>query len=269
MALRARDRPPQATGDQHGVDLARIGCSGWQYKHWRGDFYPVKLAQHRWLEYYAARFNTVEINSTFYRLPEASAFSKWQRQAPPGFVYAVKASRFLTHMKKLKDPEEPVDRFLQRARKLRAGLGPVLFQLPPRWPVNLERLATFLRTLPPRHRYVIEFRDPTWYSDEVNALLERHGVARCLHDMEGSASGKTAVGPFVYVRFHGVEKYSGSYADRILDDWADWLAARIRAGVPVYGYFNNDTGGHAPRDAARLRARIDDRIAPGRRLPVD
>ena len=121
-----------------------------------------------------------------------------------------------------------------------------------------------MRTLPPRHRYVIEFRDPTWYADEVFALLERHGVALCLHDMHGSSSGKTAVGPFVYVRFHGAEKYGGSYRDRTLDEWAEWLSVRVRTDAPIYAYFNNDIGGHAPRDAARLRMRLDERVTHSR-----
>jgi uncharacterized protein YecE (DUF72 family) len=261
MTQALRRRPPFATGNHRDEPLARIGCSGWQYKHWRGDFYPDKLPQHRWLEYYSARFNTVEINNTFYRLPEAPAFSRWAGQAPPGFVYAVKASRFLTHMKKLKDPQEPLNRLLERADHLDAALGPVLFQLPPRWPLNIERLSVFLEALPPRHRYAIEFREPTWYADDVLALLERHHVALCLHDMPGSASQRIITGRFVYVRFHGVEKYSGSYSDRTLDEWADWLSGRLTAGIPVYAYFNNDIGGHAPRDAVRLRTRLVERVA--------
>jgi uncharacterized protein YecE (DUF72 family) len=234
----------------------RVGCSGWQYKHWRGDFYPADLPQSRWLDFYASRFDTVEINNTFYRLPEAPTFAAWKRRAPQGFVYAVKASRFLTHMKKLKDPREPLQRFFTRARRLEGAFGPVLYQLPPHWPVNLERLDTFLRLLPRGRRQAIEFREPSWYADPVFALLEHHHVALCLHDMQGSASGRLAIGPFVYVRFHGVQKYSGSYSDAALDGWAEWLAGRSRAGLPVYAYFNNDTGGHAPRDAVRLRDRI-------------
>src|SRR4051812_39182977 len=165
----------------------RIGCSGWQYRHWRGDFYPAELPQHEWLNYYAERFDTVEINNTFYRLPEAATFASWGRRAPRGFVYAVKASRFLTHMKKLKDPEEPIARFFTRAKRLEHAFGPVLYQLPPRWPVNLERLETFLEALPRTRRHTIEFREPSWYCDEVFALLERHKVSLCLHDMAGSA----------------------------------------------------------------------------------
>jgi uncharacterized protein YecE (DUF72 family) len=231
---------------------ARVGCSGWQYKHWRGDFYPLGLPQSRWLEYYAERFNTVEINNSFYRLPDTSTFLSWRKRAPPEFVYAVKASRFLTHMKKLKDPEQPLQLFFSRAHNLGRTLGPVLYQLPPRWTVNLERLTIFLRALPKKRQHVIEFREPSWYNDNVFALLEQYGVGLCLHDMAGSASGQLAVGPLTYVRFHGTSKYGGSYDDVALEQWAAWLAERVRAGAPVYAYFNNDVGGHAPRDAKRL-----------------
>jgi uncharacterized protein YecE (DUF72 family) len=238
-----------------------IGCSGWQYRHWRGVFYPAELRPARWLEHYAAHFNTVEINNTFYRLPEGSRFDEWRRRAPSGFVYAVKASRFLTHMKKLKDPDEPLDRLFVRTAKLGRTLGPTLYQLPPKWPVNVERLERFLGVLPRRRRHAIEFRDASWYCDDVFALLERHRVALCLHDMAGSSTGRLSVGPFVYVRFHGVEKYSGRYSDQTLNTWAGWLAQRVRDGAPVYAYFNNDTGGHAPRDAVRLRAAVIGRLA--------
>jgi uncharacterized protein YecE (DUF72 family) len=237
-----------------------IGCSGWQYKHWRGDFYPSDLVQSRWLEYYAERFDTVEINNTFYRLPPPETFAAWRQRAPAGFVYAVKASRFLTHMKKLKDPDEPIRRLFTGARRLGKTLGPVLYQLPPRWPVNLDRLDVFLKALPATRLHALEFREPSWYSDEVFSRLEHHKVALCLHDMQGSATGKLPVGPFVYVRFHGSAKYTGRYPDEALDPWAEWLAARARAGVPVYAYFNNDVGGHAPRDAVRLREAIAARM---------
>ena len=240
--------------------LVRVGCSGWQYKHWRGDFYPAELPQRQWLEYYSEQFDTVEINNSFYRLPESATFSSWRDRAPAGFTYAVKASRFLTHMKKLKDPEGPVTLFFERARSLGRALGPVLYQLPPRWPVNIERFRAFLQTLPKRRRHVVELREPSWYCDEVFDALRQHKVGLCLHDMAGSASGRIEVGPIVYVRFHGPAKYSGSYSDEALDGWAEWLATRARAGVPVYAYFNNDIGGHAPRDAVRLRDALMKRI---------
>lgn len=239
----------------------RIGCSGWQYQHWRGDFYPAELPASRWLEYYAERFDTVEVNNTFYRLPEASTFASWGRRAPRGFLYAVKASRYLTHMKKLNDPQDPLRLFFTRATRLGRSFGPVLYQLPPRWPLNLERLQTFLEALPKRRRHAIEFRDPSWYAPEALSLLDRHGVALCLHDMQGSASGKRAVGPFVYVRFHGTTTYGGRYSDATLDEWARWLGACAARGRAVYAYFNNDTGGHAPRDAMRLRDRIRRHVA--------
>jgi len=252
----------------------RIGCSGWQYKHWRGDFYPAGLPQSKWFAHYAAHFDTVEINNSFYRLPPAETFAKWRTQAAPTFLYAVKASRFLTHMKKLKDPEEPLVRFFENARELGARLGPVLFQLPPRWPINLERFEHFLQALRDvrtrltprsatfRQLDAVEFREPSWYDDRVYGLMQRYRITMCLHDMQGSATGRVSIGPFVYVRFHGWTKYSGRYSDECLDEWADWLSGRIAEGLDVFAYFNNDIGGHAPRDAVRLRERIHDRSGP-------
>jgi uncharacterized protein YecE (DUF72 family) len=242
-----------------------VGCSGWQYRHWRGDFYPAELPQARWLEYYASKFDTVEINNTFYRLPEAPTFTAWRQRVPARFIFAVKASRFLTHMKKLKDPAEPLERLFSRARNLGPSLGPVLYQLPPHWTLDLDRFQIFLRELPKRRRHVFEFRETSWYSEEVFALLEKHGATLCLHDMAGSATGKLAIGPFVYVRFHGTTKYAGSYADETLNGWADWMAERVEKGCAIYAYFNNDTGGHAPRDAVRLRDALAKRIHKGSR----
>jgi uncharacterized protein YecE (DUF72 family) len=242
-------------------DRIRVGCSGWQYKHWRGDFYPAELPTSRWFDRYARIFDTVEINNSFYRWPPAETFEKWRAQAPPSFVYAVKASRFLTHMKKLKDPEEPVERTFENVRHLGRHLGPVLYQLPPRWGLNIERLERFLLTLPKRRMHAVEFREPSWYVDHVFDLLRKHKVALCLHDMHGSSTGKMVVGPFIYARFHfGTQKYGGGYDDARLDEWAEWLAEQARVGLPVFAYFNNDVGGHAPRDAVRLRERIQRRL---------
>ena len=242
---------------RHG--RARVGCSGWQYKHWRGDFYPAALPQSRWFEHYAQTFDTVEINNSFYRLPERETFASWAERAPARFEFAIKASRFLTHMKKLKDPEEPIDRLFSRMEALGRHLGPVLYQLPPGWKVDVERFAHFLGALPRVTRHVVEFREPSWYAPEIRALMERHRVALCLHDMQGSATERARVGPFVYVRFHGAtSKYGGGYSADRLRRWAGWLNAQRADGCDVYAYFNNDVGGHAPRDAVTLRRMLEE-----------
>jgi uncharacterized protein YecE (DUF72 family) len=254
----------------HYRQQVRVGCSGWQYRHWGTSFYPQGVPQSRWFAHYATVFDTVEINNSFYRLPSADTFAKWRDLAPPRFLYAVKASRFLTHMKKLKDPDDPLIRLFENVRELGPRLGPVLYQLPPNFGINLERLEGFLSAirsaarktgLGMRSHHVVEFRDPSWYDERVFELLSRYGVAMCLHDMQGSATERRAIGPCAYVRFHqGTSKYSGRYDDRRLDAWAEWLVERIAEGLDVFAYFNNDTGGHAPRDAVRLRDRIDTRM---------
>jgi uncharacterized protein YecE (DUF72 family) len=259
----ARDGTP----DLQPRDAApvRVGCSGWQYKHWRGDFYPADLPTSRWFHWYAQTFDTVEINNSFYRWPDPETFDKWREQAPRRFIYAVKAARFLTHMKKLKDPDEPVRRTFENASHLGLHLGPVLYQLPPRWPVNIDRLQAFLKTLPKGRLHTIEFREPSWYSDDVFDLLRKYRVALCLHDMQGSATGKMAIGPFIYVRFHfGTQRYGGAYEDGRLNEWAVWLSECAQRGMNVFAYFNNDVGGHAPRDAVRLRDRIMARLQSSR-----
>ncbi len=240
---------------------ARVGCSGWLYKDWRGTFYPATLPTRAWLAYYATKFDTVELNGTFYRLPEAAKFSAWRTNVPAGFLFAMKASRFLTHMKRLREPDEPLARLFDRARPLGRSLGPVLYQLPPAWARDRDRLATFLRALPRRRQHVIEFRDPRWYTPDVFALLEQHRVSLCLHDMEGSATARHIVGPLAYVRFHGVPKYAGRYRTPVLEDWADWMTGQLAAGRPVFAYFNNTIAGQATRDAARLLAALDAREA--------
>ncbi len=231
----------------------RIGCSGWQYRHWRGNFYPQELPVARWFLHYASRFDTVELNNSFYRLPDRETFARWRAAAPPGFLFAVKASRYLTHMKKLKDAAEPLARMFKNVRGLGRRLGPVLYQLPPHWARDVGRLDRFLDLIPRDVLQAIEFRDPSWYADEVYETLERHHVALCLHDMKGSASGRLIAGPFLYVRFHGSgPRYGGRYPDSVLADWAQWLTEQRSSGRAIYAYFNNDVGGHAPRDAARL-----------------
>ena len=240
-----------------GPGQVRIGCSGWMYAHWRGRFYPEKLAARKWFGFYAEHFDTVEINNSFYRLPKAETFDSWQAQAPAGFCYAVKANRFLTQAKKLKDCEEPLDRMMTPVRHLGSTLGPILYQLPPRFRLNLERLEQFLSLLPKDVTNIFEFRDTSWFVDEVFALLDRHGAGFCAHDMPGLETPRIATGRAAYVRFHGGEgKYWGRYPDERLLGWADWMADQARNGRTVWVYFNNDIDGHAIQDALTLKAII-------------
>ena len=235
----------------------RIGTSGWVYDHWRGIFYPEHLSQADWLAYYAREFDTVEINNSFYRLPKEAAFDAWRAQAPPGFVYAVKASRFLTHLKKLKDPGEPLATFFARAGRLGGKLGPVLYQLPPHWRANLPRFEDFLRALPGEYTHAVEFRDESWLAEEVFRLMERHGVAHCLHDMPPLRVPLRITAPFVYIRFHGDPAYGGRYREKTLETWAGRIEDWRRQKLEVYVYFNNDWGGYALADARTLKRLLD------------
>lgn len=243
--------------------MIRIGCSGWNYKHWQGRFYSEKSSSKDWFNEYASRFSTVEINNTFYRLPDASVFVKWRKQAKKNFIYAIKASRFITHMKKLKDVEEPLKNFLDRARLLGNHLGPVLFQLPPHWRVNAERLDEFTDILPGGcevpggYLYVFEFRDPSWYSDKVYEILSAKKMAMCLHDMKGSESPTVPAGNICYIRFHGTSgKYGGGYTLPLLRKWIEVIKKAVKEKKAVYVYFNNDADAHAPHDALRLIRKI-------------
>ncbi|MFN3651909.1 MAG: DUF72 domain-containing protein [Armatimonadota bacterium] len=230
---------------------ARIGTSGWQYQHWKGLFYPEGLPVSRWFAFYAERYDTVEINNSFYRLPEAATFEAWRRQAPPGFLYAVKYSRYATHMKKLKDPGESLSLFLERAERLESCLGPILVQLPPRWKANPARLEAFLEAAPKRHRWTIEVRDPSWLREDVMALLHRHEAALCVHDLLPDHPWRVTA-PWVYVRFHGTN-YGGTYPPERLREWADRLRGCLDDGLDVYAYFNNDWHGYALPNATDLR----------------
>jgi uncharacterized protein YecE (DUF72 family) len=242
---------------QSGAAPIRIGCSGWNYKHWRERFYPKGLPARRWFEFYAEHFDTVEINNSFYRLPPPQTLDKWREQAPPGFCYAVKANRYITQAKKLLDPEEPLDRMMTAVRHLQDRLGPILYQLPPSLGLNLERLEQFLSVVPPDVVSVFEFRNPSWYVPQTYELLERYGVSFCTHDMPGSTSERIAVGRAAYVRFHGCGgKYWGRYPDDYLLDWAAWMLGQARSGRTVWAYFNNDIDAHAIQDAQTLKSMV-------------
>jgi uncharacterized protein YecE (DUF72 family) len=234
----------------------RIGCSGWTYPHWRGRFYPAGLPAKRWFEHYAAFFDTVEINSTFYRLPQPGVVRAWAAQAPPGFVYAVKASRYVTHMKKLGRCRVPMRRFLAAVRALGGHLGPLLYQLPPHWRCDRERLRQFLALLPREQAHVFELRDRSWLDDRVLALLDEHGASVCVHDL--LQMPRIAVGPVAYVRFHGTRPpYAGGYARSRLRTWVRWLREQAEQGRETFAYFNNDAGAQAVTDARALRMMID------------
>jgi len=240
----------------------RVGCSGWHYRDWRGRLYPADAPTSEWLGLYSRRFECVEINNSFYRLPERSTFARWRDTVPARFVFAVKASRYLTHILRLRDPKPALDRFLKRVRALDGTLGPLLYQIPPRWMPDEQRLAAFLAALPRtllvdgrrRHlRHVLEFRDPRGYEPAVLQMLEHYGVALCVHDMEGSESPRTVTGPLVYVRLHGyAARYGGSYPTTVLEDWATWLRA-VSMRRPTFVFFNNDRQGHAVVNASTLR----------------
>jgi uncharacterized protein YecE (DUF72 family) len=234
-----------------------IGTSGWIYPHWRGVFYPPDLPQTRWYEHYARHFETVEINYSFYRLPSEAAFDQWRMQASAGFVYAVKANRFLTHVKRLKNAAEPLEQFLSRARRLGEHLGPILWQLPPRWRVDPARLETFATLLPPDSVHVFEFRDPSWFVQPVQEVLERFGLGFCIFDMPDLPCPLWVTSSVVYLRFHGAGMlYAGRYGRDGLLPWAERIRQWLAEGRTIYAYFNNDAFGHAVEDAQVLREMV-------------
>jgi uncharacterized protein YecE (DUF72 family) len=206
------------------------------------------------LLFYAERFDTVEVNGTFYRLIETDTFQKWREATPAGFVFACKGSRYITHMKCLKDPERAVGRFFERVEALGGKLGPIVFQLPGRFKPVGARLAAFLKTLPADHRYAFEFRDPAWFQPEILELLAARNVALCLYEFAGQQAPLEVTADFVYIRLHGPGgPYQGSYGDAALRTWAKRIRAWAKAGLDVYCYFDNDDSGYAPHNAQRLR----------------
>jgi uncharacterized protein YecE (DUF72 family) len=231
----------------------RIGTSGWIYPHWRGRFYPPDLPQRAWLEFYGSHFSTVEVNYSFYRLPSTESFVTWAARTPPDFCFALKGSRFVTQMKRLKDPEVHVPRFFERAVALGPKLGPVLWQLPPQLQRDDDRLATFLAALPANHPNAIEFRHSSWLVEPVYALLNRHGVALCLADRDGQRfpSEPLLTTTLSYLRFHS-GLAGGDYTDAQLRAWTAVIADFRARGASVYAYFNNDWDGYAVKNAREL-----------------
>jgi uncharacterized protein YecE (DUF72 family) len=233
----------------------RVGTSGWQYDDWRGVVYPEGMGPGRWLSHYVTLFPTVEVNSTFYRLAKRPAVRRWRDTAPPGFEFVLKGSQYLTHRRKLNDPGASVARFFEPLGPVLDRTAVILWQLPPRWKRNVERLDTFLAALPSGHRYAVEFRDDDWFHEDVYAVLDRHGAAQVW--LSSSLTADHALvhtGDHVYVRFHGLaeEPYRYDYSRAELEPWADRLRDVAAEGTPAWVFFNNDYEGHAVRNAQVL-----------------
>lgn len=237
-----------------------IGCSGWQYREWRGPVYPPDVPMRSWLSWYAERLPTVELNGTFYRLPREEAVASWRARVPDDFVFAVKLGAFGSHRKKLRDPEFWLANHVERFAHLGDKLGPTLVQLPPRWKRNTERLDEFLAATPSGSRWAVEMRDPSWLHDDVFEVLRRHGAALCLHDLLPDHP-RLLTTDWTYLRFHGPDAlrrpYTDAYPAKVLQGWAVWIEEQRQEGRDVYAYFNNDMGAHAFADAARLEQMVE------------
>lgn len=247
-----------------------VGTSGWVYASWRGRFYPDRLAQRRWLGHYASVFDCVEVNGSFYRLPEEATFRRWGESVPDGFRFAVKGSRYVTHFQRLMHAADSVARVTSRARALGDRLGPILWQLRPDMPLDLQRLDGFLAVLPRDLQHVLEPRHESWFVEPVRKRLFEANVALCAWEMLGVERAPEPTADLAYVRFHGnTAKYGGTYPAEVLAPWVDRLRAWRDEGREVWAFFNNDVDGHAVEDAHRLRDllgttdRVKDRPARG------
>ena len=240
--------------------VVRVGTSGYQYNHWRNVLYPEDLPKKNWFQRYCEVFDTVELNTTFYHQPKDSTYENWQTAAPPDFRYAVKYNRFGTHIKRLKEAPEHVARFLSGAERLKATLGPILVQLPPRFKKNEERLDEFLRAAPRRHRWAVEFRDPSWLDAEIFDLLRSHETALVLHDHIRDHP-KILTAEWAYMRFHGGEE-NGNYSDRQLRGTVKLIESLLAKSRTIWVYFNNDQHGHAVHNARDLMARLRKKGVP-------
>ena len=225
---------------------AKIGVSGWQYPDFSERFYPDELDKNEQLAYYADHFPTVEINNTFYQLPDEETVKNWRKNVPDDFIFAVKGSRYITHMKNLLEPEETTPKFFDRISLFGDKCGPILFQLPPQWNVNIDRLSNFLDHLPGEYRYTIELRNKTWLEEEVYALLRKHEVAFCIYEIDYEQSPLLTTTDFVYIRLHGPGRaYNDPYDLETLTRWADRIKSWLNSNMDVYCYFDNTHRGYA------------------------
>jgi uncharacterized protein YecE (DUF72 family) len=231
-----------------------IGTSGFYYNHWSGTFYPPDIKKTGFFKYYQRHFNTVELNSPFYRLPSENTFKKWKTDTPDNFIFAVKASRYITHVKKLLEPERSVEMLFNRISHLKKKLGPVLFQLPPSLKKDEKRLENLLDILPQGYRFTFEFRNHSWYDENIYKLLEKHNVAFCIYELQYHMAPIVTTADFVYARLHGPErKYAGNYSNDALHWWAGKCKEWSNEGLDVYIYFDNDQLGYAAFNALVLK----------------
>ncbi len=239
----------------------RIGTSGWHYKHWLAVVYPPRIPTNKMLEVFTHNFDTVEVNNSFYQLPSVKTLDSWCATVPKQFRFAVKASRFITHNKKLKDPTRSFEKFFNRAELLGDKLGPILFQLPPRWKINIPRFESFLKALPKGNRYAFEFRDISWLTQPIYDLLREYNSAFCIHDFADMKIPREITADFTYVRFHGPTsvKYAGSYSVAQLRKWSSWIVEKRQSLHAIYVYFNNDPNGAAVQNALTLKRLAVDR----------
>lgn len=240
----------------------RVGTSGFHYKHWVGRYYPEKTRPAEMLPFYLRDFDTVELNNTFYQLPKEESFDAWRDGVPDDFLFAVKGSRFITHMIKLKDAARGLANFLPRAERLGGKLGPILWQLPPGWRVNAGRLEEFLEVLPPEHQYAFELRNETWMTDAILDVLRRHNAAFCIYELAGYHSPIELTADWTYVRLHGPTafKYQGSYSGAQMDAWAKRLVGWRKTLKGIYVYFDNDDSAYAVDNALTLKRLIAKRL---------
>ena len=240
-------------GKRKGV--LRVGTSGWQYRHWKGTFYPSEISKSEWFGHYASHFDTVEVNNTFYNLPSAETFDHWRAAAPDGFLYTLKFSRYGSHIKRLKDPADIIGTFMERARRLGEQLGPILVQLPPTWYPGSGRLRVFLDAAPADQRWALEFRNGEWLRDNVFDVLRDHNAALCVHDLIPDHP-RVVTADWVYLRFHGAGD-GGDYTHQALTAAAERIKKHLADGLDVFAYFNNDARGYAVRNAADLRRYVE------------
>lgn len=240
-----------------------VGTSGWHYDHWKGPFYPESLPRNNYLDYYAERFGTLEINTSFYQMPQEKTLIQWRNGVPDSFLFSMKASRYITHIKKLKDARQILSPFFKRVELLGDKLGPILFQLPPQWRFNIERLESFLKALPEAYRYAFEFRDSSWFNKQTYETLARHNAAFGIYQVASRTSPLVITADFAYVRLMGSKAPNqGKYSDGVLSAWSKQIASWASSGKDIYCYFDNDDSGYAAEDAVKMKELLKISVPP-------